>query len=360
MYAIQDATPPPEQSPTEDWGTNDWTHDDHWWEEGWYTDQQSSYQQDQPSSTRWTFYVGTVYASSCKQETTYLTKTKPNEPATWDIVSLADNPTSVILDLGCTRAMGSRQAIEKFMKAAAKHHLQCEILPSQVTFSFANSETTQVKEKCRVWFPTTPPCSTDFDIIEQGKIPMLMSLSQMRNLRFELALTPEQALMTCPAFGYKAFPLKISISRHLILDLADMANSAILQGKSRLVSSRDAPLNFPSFTVDAPAARQESEDMAAPAARCAPEATQATKDEQESAFPVVSCPACAGQHRAHTCGKGKAEKNNDVPDTTEHEADVEPEEVKQEEQQEEDSDDDKPLVPAKPVPAPPEPQAGQQ
>jgi len=86
-----------------------------------------------------------------------LTKTKPNEPPTWKVVSLADNPTSVILDLGCTRAMGSRQAIERFMKAAAKHHLGCEILPSQVTFSFANSETTQVTEKCIVWFLTNHP-----------------------------------------------------------------------------------------------------------------------------------------------------------------------------------------------------------
>jgi len=49
-----------------------------------------------------------------------------------------------------------------------------------------------------------------------------------------------------------------------------------------------------------------------------------------------------------------------VPDTTEHEEDAESEEGKQEEQQEGDSDDDKPLVPAKPGPAPPEPQAGQQ
>jgi hypothetical protein len=132
-----------------------------------YTDLQSSYSQEQASSTVWNFYVGTVYASSCQQDATYLTKAKLHEPATWDTVSLADHPTSVILDLGCTRAMGSRQAIEKFMRAAAKHHLKCEILPSH-----ANSETTQVKEKCRVWFPTTPPCSTDFDIVEQGTVPI--------------------------------------------------------------------------------------------------------------------------------------------------------------------------------------------
>jgi len=149
-------------------------------------------------------------------------------------------------------------------------------------------------------------------------------------------------------------------SRHLILDLVDMANSAALQGKSRLVSSKDAPPNFPSFKAGAPAARLESVDMAAPAARCVPETTQATGVEQESAFPVGGCPACAGQHRAHTSGKGRAAMDRDAPDTAEHEADVEPKGGNPEEQQEEDSDGDKPLVPAKPGPAPPEPQAGQQ
>ena len=84
-----------------------------------------------------------------------------------------------------------------------------------------------------------------------------MSLVHMRNLRFELALTPEVALITCPAFGYRSFPLKASSSRHPILDLVGMANSAALQGKSRAGSSNDAPLNFPSFKVDAPAARLE-------------------------------------------------------------------------------------------------------
>jgi len=132
------------------------------------------------------------------------------------------------------------------------------------------------------------------------------------------------------------------------------------QGKSRLVSYRDAPLNFPSFTVDTPTARQESEDMVAPAARCSPESTQPTEDEQESVFPVEGCPSCAGQHRTHTCRKGRAEKDKDVPDTPEHKADVEPEEGEQEERQEEDSDDDKPLVTAKTSPAPLEPQARQQ
>jgi len=91
--------------------------------EGWHTDQQSSYSQEQASSRGWTFYVETVYASSCNQDASYLTKANPHEPATWNIVSLADNPTSVIFDLGCTRAMGSRQATEKCMAAAARQLL---------------------------------------------------------------------------------------------------------------------------------------------------------------------------------------------------------------------------------------------
>ena len=74
--------------------------------------------------------------------------------------------THCILDLGCTRAMGSRRAIEKLVKVASSHGLECEMLPTYGMFSFANGNTSRVKEKCRVWFHSVPPTCTDFDIVE--------------------------------------------------------------------------------------------------------------------------------------------------------------------------------------------------
>ena len=60
------------------------------------------------------------------------------------VVDLAVNPTYVILDLGCTKSMGSRYAVNKFMKAARIHGLDYELVPYTSTCSFANSETTSV------------------------------------------------------------------------------------------------------------------------------------------------------------------------------------------------------------------------
>ena len=40
-----------------------------------------------------------------------------------NVFDLAHNPTYVILDLGCTKSMGLRYAVTKFMKAAHVHGL---------------------------------------------------------------------------------------------------------------------------------------------------------------------------------------------------------------------------------------------
>ena len=58
------------------------------------------------------------------------------------------------------------------------------------------------------------------------------------------------ALIPGPAFGCNKHPLNTSQSRHLVLVLADTANSAALKGKSRLISSKDAPLDYPSRNCD--------------------------------------------------------------------------------------------------------------
>ena len=60
------------------------------------------------------------------------------------VIDLSQNPTYVILDLGCTKSMGSRYVVNKFMRAAPSHGLEYELIPS--TSIFANSETTFVHQ----------------------------------------------------------------------------------------------------------------------------------------------------------------------------------------------------------------------
>ena len=110
---------------------------------------------------------------------------------TWKPVQMSRNPLYVILDIGCTRAMGSRPAVEALAQAAPAVGIWCEFLPTYTVFSFANSAQTVVKEKCRIWFPTSPPCSTDIDICEEGTVPVLFSLPQMRMLSLSIEPTPE-------------------------------------------------------------------------------------------------------------------------------------------------------------------------
>ena len=44
-----------------------------------------------------------------------------------------------------------------------------ELLPDSSTFIFANGQEALASEKCRVW-------STDFSIIDEGEVPLLMSV----------------------------------------------------------------------------------------------------------------------------------------------------------------------------------------
>ena len=61
-------------------------------------------------------------------------------------IDLRKNPTYVILDLGCTKTMVSRYAVNKVMRAASTHGLEYELIPLHPNNSFANSETTSVHQ----------------------------------------------------------------------------------------------------------------------------------------------------------------------------------------------------------------------
>ena len=159
--------------------------------------------------------------------------------------------------------MGSRPAIEAFMWAAPKAGIECILASSTAQFTFANGETSKVSQCCRVKFPTAPPTWTDFDIVEQGAVPILMSLGQMKNLGFDLEMTPETVYLTCKAFGCYRQPLHVAYTGHLVLDLARLKYS--------------------------------------------PSDSRPRAGGQHSVFAGKSdsdCPACRGLHRKHTCSRG--------------------------------------------------------
>ena len=132
-------------------------------------------------------------------------------------------PTSMVLDLGCTRAMASRVAAQDLMKFC-DHNPDCGIwyhvaeTTSQFTFAKCNQ-----KLVVSMYDKEYVVQSTEFDIVEQGHVPILMSLPQMRNLRFQFELHPDKELLSSPVLGIWDVKLKVAPSSHLVLDLLDLS-----------------------------------------------------------------------------------------------------------------------------------------
>ena len=142
----------------------------------------------------------------------------------WQKVDVFKHATYVILDSGCTRSMGSRQRVMAFVKACKAQGFKgwFTFVPCDTKFSFANSQASRCTERLIIHYPTNPSCSTEVDILEEGSVPILISIQQMRNLYMTFRHTPECDYITCEAFGLKDFPIPISTSNHLLLNLADL------------------------------------------------------------------------------------------------------------------------------------------
>ena len=132
---------------------------------------------------------------------------------------LSQRPTYARLGLECTKSMGSRYAVNKFMRAAATHGLNYELIPSTSKISFANSETTSVHQAVNMWFPTKTPMFTVVDIVEQGRVPILFSLKQMKHLNMKVGMRPNGVLRTCEALGFHHAQARQASPSHIVLIL---------------------------------------------------------------------------------------------------------------------------------------------
>ena len=86
------------------------------------------------------------------------------------VINPQRNPTYAILDNGCTRSMGSWHAIQRFTQAIEpmKDIISYQYIPAETKFTFANGETARVNWTLHLRYHTTPPCSTNIDVLEQG------------------------------------------------------------------------------------------------------------------------------------------------------------------------------------------------
>ena len=146
------------------------------------------------------------------------------------VIDLSREPTFVILDTGCTRSMGSRHAVNRLMQACSKQEpnlIWFKTVPCRSMFTFANGETSVITQRLVMYFARSngSSVSTTIDILDKGKVPILFSIQQMRNLEFELMHTAAGEFLTCQKFGLKNFPLSVSTSDHTILNVLDLARA---------------------------------------------------------------------------------------------------------------------------------------
>ena len=130
--------------------------------------------------------------------------------------------------------MGSRFAIDRLVQACQQHpkrdHIWFSKQPCSSKFAFANGEQSTVKERLVIHFRNDRAQSgwitTCIDILDKGKVPILFSVEQMRNLRMNIEHTPAGELMTCPLFGMQRTALAVSTSNHPVLDIMALATSS--------------------------------------------------------------------------------------------------------------------------------------
>ena len=131
--------------------------------------------------------------------------------------------------------------------------------PSSSKFSSANGEQSTVKERLAIHFRNdhahTGWITTCVDILDKGKVPILFSAEQMRNLRMNIEHTPVGEFLTCPLFGMRRTALAVSTSNHPVLDIMALATSS-------------------------------------------------WKPMYSFQFEDITCPACNGKHRPHTNKEG--------------------------------------------------------
>ena len=111
-------------------------------------------------------------------------------------------PTVASLDLGWTRSMGSKNAT----KAAF-----CE---------YVDQHDRILSFTCISRHGMRLPL---LDIVEQGNVPLQMSLAEMRNLGFQFELLPPQSCLHCARLGMWKYQLRMSQGIHVVMDFQDMA-----------------------------------------------------------------------------------------------------------------------------------------
>ena len=122
----------------------------------------------------------------------------------------------MILDSGCTRAIGSCFAVDRPAQSCQQHPKRDHILfskqPCSSKLSFANGEQSTVKERLVIHFRNDGAhdgwITTCVDILDKGKVPIFFSVEQMRHLRMTIEHALAGEFLTCLFSGMQRTALQ--------------------------------------------------------------------------------------------------------------------------------------------------------
>ena len=196
----------PSTGPAANTADGSWSGDNGQYEWYWDDESQAYWAWYVPDAQHQTFFV--VNASNCVTrngltlQPSAMASTVP-ETRLSKVLDVNMCPTHVILENGCTRSMGSSFSVKRFVRAIQDgpyHGVSCWYEPVETTFTFANGQVGKSTYQLVISFDTTPPCRTTVDVRYQGRVPILFSIEQMRNLNMTIAHTNEGDYITCKAY----------------------------------------------------------------------------------------------------------------------------------------------------------------
>ena len=138
-----------------------------------------------------------------------------------------DEDQSMEPDLsGCAFLGQEVNPVQKVEEEGVAFHTENQMPPTVSSrFFFANSQQTKCTEKLviHMYDKSWSVHTTEFDIVEEGNVPLLMSLPQMRNLGFQFELSPQKSFLNCTRLGIWKHQLRMAKSTHLVMDFQDIA-----------------------------------------------------------------------------------------------------------------------------------------
>ena len=135
-------------------------------------------------------------------------------------------------DLGCTRSIGSRSAIDfsntlgimaQRQNSAVATNPLCSQTHIQKPARKVALFTFQQHHHVQPWLMC----------LRQVNVPILLSLPQMRNVGMTIELHPRGDKITCPAFGVFSSPAECSTMGHIVLDLTSLTYQPTTKSSNR-------------------------------------------------------------------------------------------------------------------------------